>query len=101
MNKNKRIRYSDSKPINDMLSNALIEGTDEWVAAEGCIMRTNKYRALVKRDPVEAARLQIAKNNRTMERLYKNIVKPEGFVEKAERLNKISLKSPEEANDHG
>lgn len=98
---NRKIRYCDKKPINEVVSNALILGKQKYVEWLGSQIETNEYRAFIKQDPVEKAKMQIAKNNRKMERLYSRIVKPEGFVEKAERLNKISLKPPEEANDKG
>lgn len=99
--KNKKIRYCDEKPINEVVSNALILGKKKYCEWLGSQIETNEYRAFIKNDPVERAKLQIEKNNRKMQKLFEKIAKPEGFVEKEERLNKVSLKSPEEANDHG
>jgi len=98
---NKRIRYCDKKPINEVVSNALILGRKKYVEWLGSQIETNEYRAFIKADPVEKAKMQVARNHRRMESYAKRI-ETQGLVDKVlSGLDKTSIKIPKKSNDHG
>jgi predicted nuclease with TOPRIM domain len=99
---NKRRKYSNFKQFNDACYTALHEAKDEFKEHLGATMKTGGELDFVKMDRLERVEKEIARYNRTLDKLYnKHKRKTEGFTETMERLNKNSLTSPEESNDKG
>ena len=98
---NKRRKYSDIKWFNDCCANALHEPTEKLIEEAGAVIRCGGERDFIKEDPQEKRRLITERNSRTLDKYYNQAKKTEGFVAMMERLNKISLKRPEESNENG
>lgn len=100
-NVNQRRKYSNIKPFNDTCATALHEATDKFMGDEGAVIRTGGELDFVKSDPTEKRKLITERNRRTLDKYYNAAKKTEGFVAMMERLNKISLKRPEESHENG
>jgi len=100
-NVNQKRRYSNIKSFNDTCATALHEATDKFLGDEGAVIRTGGEIDLIKDDPQERIRMEIARYNRNLEKLSNRYKKTEGFIETQERLNKISLTSLDESKENG
>jgi hypothetical protein len=93
-NVNQRRKYSNIKPFNDVCSTALHEATDKFMGDGGAVIRTGGEIDFIKMDRDEIRNKVIARNQRKLEKLAKNI-EVEGLVSRL--LGSITaLKSPEE-----
>jgi hypothetical protein len=97
-NVNQRRKYSNIKPFNDVCSAALHVAEDRWVPTLAATVRTGAEKDFIKKDPQEKRKLIIERNRRTLDKYYNQAKKTEGFTEMMERLNKISLKRPDESS---
>jgi hypothetical protein len=94
MTLNKRRKYSNIKPFNDTCATALHEATDKFMGDEGAVIRTGGELDFIKMDRDEIRSKVIARNQRKLDKLAKNI-EVEGLVSRL--LGSITaLKSPEE-----
>jgi hypothetical protein len=100
-NVNQRRKYSNIKPFNDCCSSALHVAEDRWVPTLAATVRTGAEKDFIKEDPQEKRKLIVERNSRTLDKYYNQAKKTEGFTEMMERLNKISLKRPDESSDNG
>jgi hypothetical protein len=100
-NVNQWRKYSNIKKFNDCCATALHEATDKFLGDEGAVIRCGGELDLIKEDPKERVQMEIARYNRNLEKLSNKYKKTEGFTETQERLNKISLTSPEESKPNG
>ena len=100
-NVNQRRNYSNIKKFNDTCATALHEAKDVWVESLGATVRTGAEKEFIKEDPQEKRKLITERNRRTLNKYYNQAKKTEGFTEMMERLNKISLKRPDESKPNG
>lgn len=100
-NVNQRRKYSNIKKFNDTCATALHVAKDVWVESLGATVRTGAEKDFIKDDPQEKRKLITERNRRTLDKFYNQAKKTEGFTEMMERLNKISLKCPDESKPNG
>ena len=100
-NVNQRRKYSNFKQFNDACYTAVHEAKDVYVESLGATVRTGSEIDFVREDPQEKRKLIIERNRRTLDKYYNQAKKIEGFTEMMERLNKISLKRPDESKPNG
>ena len=97
-NVNQKRKYFNFRQFNDACYTAVHEAKDVYVESLGATVRTGSEIDFVREDPQEKRKLIIERNRRTLDKYYNQAKKTEGFTELMERLNKISLKRPEESS---
>ncbi len=79
------------------MGTALHETKKKLYPEVGAVLECGGELDFVSLDRKEEADREIARYRRTLDKLYNKYKKTEGFTETMERLNKISLTSPEES----
>lgn len=94
-----RLRHKKIKDLGKNLHWATSTATKEPNPLENPGGSKNEY--FLHEDPCVRRQQIIERNSRTLDKYYNQALKTEDFVSMMERLNKISLKCPEESKPNG
>ena len=72
---NRKIRYCNKKPINQIAFQAQVKGIKKWVEGLGAEIKTNEYQALFTTTPESIAAKKKARSKRLSKSLNRQVEK--------------------------